>query len=105
MNQKGKKDKGKRGELAAAKTLNKLFPDVNARRGRYPEPDVVHQYKGIHLEVKFTEAVSRIYDFVEQAIQDAAEDEIPIVLFKRKYRKWLAIIPLESLPLDRLRDE
>lgn len=104
MNQKGKKDKGKRGELEAASTLNNLFPDINARRGRYPEPDVVHDYKGVHVEVKRTEAM-RVYDFVEQAMNDAKENEVPVVLLRKNYKPWLAIIPLDRLPLDRLRNE
>ena len=103
MKQKGKKAKGKRGEVLAASTLNNLFPDIKARRGRYPEPDIVHQYKGIHLEVKFTEQL-RVYDFIEQAIADAEEDQVPIVLLKKKYKPWLAIIPLDQLPMDRLNE-
>lgn len=104
MDQKGKKAKGKRGEVQAASVLNSLFSDINASRGRYPEPDIVHDYKGIHLEVKFTEQL-RVYDFIEQAIQDADEDQVPVVLFKKKYKPWLAIIPLDRLPLNRLQDE
>lgn len=104
MKQKGKKNKGKRGEIEAAEFLNTLFPDIRASRGHYPDPDIAHKYTGLHFEVKRVER-PRLYDFVTQATEDANDGEVPIVLFRQNRKPWLAIIPLDRLPLDRMRHE
>lgn len=94
------KQKGKRGELEAAKELARLF-GVEARRGQQfaggaDSPDVVCEIAGVHIEVKRTEQL-RLWEAVEQATADAA-GKVPLVLHRPNQRPWLAIVPLDELP-------
>jgi Holliday junction resolvase len=91
------RDKGKRGELEAAKLLKEHGYD--ARRGQQfsganGDPDVVG-LPGIHIEVKRVEKLN-IENAVEQSIRDAKEDEKPIVLHRKNKRKWLVTMPFDE---------
>jgi Holliday junction resolvase len=91
--------KGNRGERMFAAYLRERGHE--ARRGQQYQggddsPDVVHSIDGIHFEVKFVEKI-QILTAVQQAKDDAAEGEIPVVAFKRKHREWIAILPMENL--------
>ena len=93
--------KGVVGELEAAKELVRLF-GCEARRGKQfqggeDSPDVKHSIAGISVEVKRCEKLS-LYAAVEQAEDDAGEDEVPIVLHRRNNKPWLAIVKLDDLP-------
>ena len=75
------KKKGARGERDCSQFLREHGFD-SARRGvQYsggPEsPDVVG-VPGVHIEVKFTEAL-RLYDALDQSKRDAGKYEIPVV--------------------------
>jgi Holliday junction resolvase len=92
------RNKGKRGELEAAKFLaSEGFP---ARRGQQfsggtDSPDVVCEaLPGMHFEVKRTEK-GNPYDWVAQAERDGGY-KIPVVLHRRNDHKWLAILPAEQ---------
>ena len=92
------RNKGKRGELEAAKFLaSEGFP---ARRGQQfsggtDSPDVVcESLPAIHIEVKRTEK-GNPYDWIAQAERDA-EQKIAVVLHRRNDHKWLAILPAEQ---------
>jgi len=94
------KRKGKIGEIAAAKELERLF-GCEARRGQQfaggtDSPDVTHSIHGVHVEVKRTEKL-RLYHAVEQAT-DEGGGKIPLVLHKANRKPWLAIVPLDDLP-------
>ena len=72
---------------------------TEARRGQQyhggaDSPDVTG-LQGFHIEAKDTQKWSA-YDFMEQSVRDAAEDEIPIVIAKKNYQKPLVIIRLED---------
>lgn len=97
---KRSRDKGKRGEREAASEIARLF-QVWSRRGCQfsgtpDSPDIVTGLQGVHFEVKRCESL-RIYEAVEQAVQDAGEN-IPIVLFRANRKPWLAILRLDDLP-------
>ncbi len=92
------RNKGKRGELEAAKFLAaEGFP---ARRGQQfsggtDSPDIVcESLPGIHFEVKRCEK-GNPYDWVAQAERDGGY-KIPVVLHRRNDHKWLAILPAEQ---------
>lgn len=94
------KQKGKRGELEAAAELRRLSLG-DARRtqqfcGTEGDADLVG-VEGFHLEVKRQETVS-LYPWMEQAMSDAKEGQIPMVLLRKSRKPWLAVIPLDSLP-------
>ena len=93
--------KGKDGEREAAKELVRLF-NVEAYRGRQyhgrdDAPDVVVDIASVHFEVKRTEKL-RLWEAVEQAIEDAGTDNVPVVLHRSNNRPWLAIVRLDDLP-------
>ena len=91
------KQKGKRGELEAAKVLREY--GFEARRGQQykggaDSPDVVGM-DGIHIEVKRTEAL-RLYDALAQSKRDSAENETPIVLHRKNGERWVVIMELDA---------
>jgi hypothetical protein len=63
-------------------------------KGGADSPDVTG-LQGFHIEAKDTQKWSA-YDFIEQSVRDAAEDEIPIVIAKKNYQKPLVIIRLDD---------
>jgi len=92
------KKKGARGELQVAALLRGF--GYEARRGQQfsgspDSPDVVHTIEGFHIEVKFTEAFSA-YKAMEQAEADCEEDDIPVVFYRRKRKRWMVLIDAED---------
>jgi len=95
------RDKGQRGEREAAKRLAELF-NVEAYRGRQyhgrdDAPDVKADIPGVHFEVKRTEKL-RLWEAMDQAINDAADTDVPVVLHRANGKPWLAIVYLDDLP-------
>lgn len=93
------KQKGKRGELEAAKALAECL-GLEARRtqqysGTEGTSDVVTPACPIHWEVKRTERL-KLREAVEQAVGDSTGDP-PVVLYRSNRCPWVAIIPLEAL--------
>ena len=94
--------KGKRGEREFAAKLRSIFPGCEARRGQQfagtpDSPDVQCSIPGVHWEVKRTECL-RLYEAVEQACEDAGEDDVPVVGHRRNREPWVAVVPLDKLP-------
>ena len=69
---------------------------IDARRGLVflGEPDVVG-LPGYHLEIKRQETY-RIDDWLKQSEEDANENEIPLVIFRKSRQPWRVIIDLEE---------
>jgi hypothetical protein len=93
------RQKGKRGELDAAKAWVQNVGGV-ARRGQQfaggnDSPDVVTSFADIHLEVKRTER-GNPYGWVDQAVADC-QGKCPVVLHRRNNREWLAIVRLSDV--------
>ena len=91
------RQKGKRGELEAAKVLKQYGYD--ARRGQQfsganGDADVVG-LPGIHLEVKRVEKLN-ISEAMQQAIRDAREGELPVVMHRKNRETWLVTMPLRG---------
>ena len=94
--------KGARAEREAAKIWSDVM-GCSARRGQQfsggkDSPDVVHTLEGIHLEVKRVER-GNPYDWVGQAIVDAGDGQVPVVLHRRNNKPWLLIVRLEDVPM------
>lgn len=90
------RDKGKRGELQAAKVLQTYGYD--ARRGQQysgasGDADVVG-LPGVHIEVKRVEKLN-ISKAMQQSIRDAREGEMPIVMHRKNKETWLVTMPLK----------
>lgn len=89
------KQKGKRGELEAAKVLRDLGFDDVRRTVQYNgqaeegQPDLCG-IPGVHLEVKRTERI-KLYDFWDQAVRDADEGETPVVMVRSNGKPWLMV--------------
>lgn len=95
------KRKGKVGELEASKELARVLK-CEARRGQQysgigEAPDVVHSVPGVHIEVKRTEGF-RLNAALDQAIDDAAEGSVPVVLHRSNKRPWVVVVRLDDLP-------
>jgi Holliday junction resolvase len=90
--------KGKVGELElSAKLRDHGF---NAKRGQQfkgggDSPDVVG-IPGVHIECKRVENGS-LYDWLDQAIRDAAPGNMPIVMHRRNRKEWVAILRLDDV--------
>ena len=89
------RDKGKKGELEIAHVLQERGYD--ARRGQQycgasGDADVVG-VPGLHIEVKRTER-PQIYKYMDQAMNDAREGELPVIFHRQSKKKWLAILDM-----------
>ena len=96
-----RKQKGSRGERACR--------DVWKKHG-YEEAHRSQQYSGkgessadlegiselLHIEVKSGYSYKTIYDFLEQSIRDAKENQIPIVNCKMDRKEWLCVLRLDD---------
>ena len=85
------RDKGKRGEREVALILREH--GFEARRGQQycganGDADVVG-VPGLHIEVKRTEKF-RMYEALDQARNDAREDELPVVFTRKNNCDWVA---------------
>ena len=91
------RDKGKRGEREVALILREH--GFEARRGQQycganGDADVVG-VPGLHIEVKRTEEF-RMYEALDQAINDAREDELPVVFTRKNNCDWVACLRLDD---------
>jgi Holliday junction resolvase len=89
--------KGKDAELELAAELRRIgFTD--ARRGvQYqggPNSPDVCGVEGVHLEVKRVEQLS-LYAALDQAVSEAPEGAVPVVVHRRSRRPWVMIVPLD----------
>lgn len=89
------RQKGKRGELEAAKVLKEY--GYETRRGQQysgaaGDADVVG-LPGIHLEIKRVEKLN-ISEAMKQSIRDARDGELPVVMHRRNRETWLVTMPL-----------
>lgn len=92
--------KGKRGELEASKEWSRVMGGA-CRRGQQfaggnDSPDLVHDYAGIHLEVKRTER-GNPYLWLTQAIADC-QGRVPVVLHRRSNQPWVVLLRLDDVP-------
>lgn len=88
------REKGKRFERKLAALLR--MEGFEARRGQQfsganGDDDVVG-LDGIHIEAKHQEKM-RLYEWVEQAMKDAEEDELPAVFHKANNKSILVTMP------------
>lgn len=92
--------KGKRGELEFAHLLEGL--GCEARRGvQYSggadSPDVVcPSIPSVHFEVKRTEKFY-LYKALEQAMNDAGDKKLPIVVHRQNGQQWVAVMNVTDL--------
>lgn len=103
------REKGKAGELELARILREY--GYTARRGQQysgvnGDADVVG-IPGLHIECKRVEKLN-IHDAMQQAVRDAREGEIPVVMHRKNRAEWLATVRLsdwlnERRELDELR--
>jgi Holliday junction resolvase len=95
------KQKGKKGELELSKYLTeKGF--VSRRgcqfKGGKDSPDIITSDFPIpvHIECKRTERF-KLEDSLNQAIKDAGENKIPIVIHRKNRSEWVAVLKLDNL--------
>ena len=89
--------KGVVGERELAAKLREYGYDT--RRGQQycganGDADVVG-VPGMHIECKRTEKLYP-YKFIEQAVEDAKDGEVPVVMFRANGKYWLAITLLDD---------
>jgi len=87
-------EKGKEGEREVA-NINREAGFEESRRGvQYhgggDSPDVVG-IPGVHLEIKRVEKL-HLWESIEQANDDAADGEYPVVVHRASRRPWIAIV-------------
>ena len=91
------REKGKRGEREVAQILREH--GFEGRRGvQYhggPDSPDVTGLPGFHLEVKRVEAL-RLWDSYSQAVDDAADGEIPAVVHRSNDKPWIIIMGFED---------
>ncbi len=89
------REKGKRGERAFRDVLRECgFAAERGvqHRGGPNSPDVIApELPTLHFEVKAVEAL-RIWAAIQQAIEDAGGNKIPVVAHKRNNSEWLVFL-------------
>ena len=95
------KRKGARGEREAAAKWQQLF-GVPMRRsqqfcGRSDESDDIIGQPGVSLEVKRRQQVN-LAKAVEQAVAEAKEGHVAVVLHRANRQPWLITLQLDDLP-------
>ena len=91
------RDKGKRGEREVALILREHgFEAIRCQQycGANGDADVVG-IPGLHIEVKRTEKF-RMYEALDQARNDAREDELPVVFTRKNNCDWVACLRLDD---------
>jgi len=95
------RQKGKHGELEAAKAIEEALDCGKMRRsqqycGKAGDADIVG-IDGIHIEVKRYKRISSL-DFLRQAEIDARSGEVPIVVMRENGdTEWVVQVRLNSL--------
>ena len=95
------RDKGKRGELEAAKAWEEIF-GVEMRRsqqfcGRSDESAAIIGQPGVSFEVKRVARIN-VQRIVAKAVEDAAAGRVAVVLHRGDHQPWLVSLQLEDLP-------
>lgn len=91
---KMQREKGKVGEREVSK-INREAGFLDSRRGvQYhgggDSPDVIG-IPGVHLEVKRVEKL-HLWDSLQQAFDDAADGEYPVVVHRANRKPWICIL-------------
>lgn len=98
---KMQREKGKRGERAAARVWNELFGSDLRRSSQYcgqsDESDDIVGWPGLSFEVKWVEKLN-VLAALEKCAQDAADDCKPVLLHKRNRKPWLFTCFVDDLP-------
>jgi hypothetical protein len=86
------RQKGKRGEREWAQFIRSEFK-MEARRGVQhrggpDSPDVIHEMRGVHFEVKLTESLN-LEKALEQAGQECGPGEVAVVAHRRNNKSWV----------------
>lgn len=93
---KASRDKGKRGERAWARLLTACgFPSRRGQQfaGGNESPDVVTPSQpGIHWEVKAVDNNTNLHAWMNQALEDKGDNQIPVIAYKKSQRKWLVVL-------------
>ena len=89
--------KGAAGERELSHELEKY--GYKTRRGQQfsganGDADVVG-VPGLHIECKRVERLN-IYDAIKQALNDAREGEMPVVMHRKNRQKWLVTLSLDD---------
>ena len=103
------RQKGKRGELEVVHLLKSY--GFEARRGQQfkgteDSPDVIHNMEGFFIEVKLRQAFN-LHATMEQASDEAASSEAPVVFHRKNGKPWLVTLDAEDFleMVKDLRDE
>ena len=95
--------KGKEYELEVAKQLREH--GLNARRGQQysganGDPDVIcEEWPDLHLELKRRErniSAFEQYKFMDQAVNDAKDGQMPVVVYRIDYEQSLVTMRLDD---------
>ena len=93
------KRKGGNGEREVAKLLQSYGYEarrgVQFGQGGSDNPDVVHNIKNVHIEVKRCERLS-LYPAMAQANGDAASNQIPTIFHRKNNEGWLVVLKAED---------
>jgi len=91
------RQKGKRGELEAARVLRDYGYDTHRGvqyKGGADSPDVTG-LPYCHLEIKRVEKLN-IHDAIDQAKRDKAPDELAVVMHRKNNCEWLITMPISD---------
>jgi len=95
---RSQREKGKRGERAAAKALNETFGLDCTRSaqvsGQTGQADL-NCKAAIHCEVKVRKGIGALR-YLDQAVSDCLPEKVPFVLMKEDRGEWVAMVRLKD---------
>ena len=95
------KKKGSRGERALRDVWGSHGYDEAHRSGQFSakgesSADIEGVDPRLHIECKVGYRYQTIYDFMDQAVRDSKEGQIPIVNCKMDRKEWLCVMRLDD---------
>lgn len=97
--------KGKTGELEVMAILREHWPE--ARRNLEQHTDDKRDalgVNGVHFQIRRKESL-RLWEALRDTAEEAAEHDLPVLVFRRNRSKWYAALELDELvALLRLRE-
>lgn len=97
---KASRDKGKRGEREARDACREYWGAAKCRRaqqycGADSTADLLNALPECHVEVKRYKRITAT-DFMDQAVTDSSENEVPVVLMREDKGTWLVVLRIED---------
>lgn len=92
------RERGKRGERDARDAIRSVWGLRGSYRAAQSAGSLSADLGGtgdLHVEVKLRKSLA-VYEFIEQAVRDAKDVKVPVVLMRRDRDEWLVMLRMSD---------